>query len=129
MDVETSIFDVERSIVNTGDDIRGGDVDNGETVVSGGDALFLRDIGGLVDHNVEVFSLEQVGIFFFSFDFALKTLLQRKKGFTSKGTELICRKSLFAGLISLEILRNNRLVMSIKKKKNTNETKWKQISS
>lgn len=48
--------------MDTGDDIRGGDVD-GEPGASGGDALLLRDIGGLVDHNVEVFSLEQAGIF------------------------------------------------------------------
>lgn len=56
-------------------------MDKGEPGASGGDALLLRDIGGLVDHNVEVFSLEQAGIFRFSFpfDLALKTSFLEEK--------------------------------------------------
>lgn len=54
-------FDVVRFNMDTGD-IRDGVVDNG---VSGNDddTLLLRDIGGLEDHNLDVLSLEQAGIF------------------------------------------------------------------
>lgn len=55
-------FDVERLNVDMTGDIRSGDMDNGEPA-SGGDALLLRDIGGLEDHILEMFSLEQAGIF------------------------------------------------------------------
>lgn len=55
-------FDVVRFNMETGD-IRGGDVDNG-VPGNDGDALLLRDIGGLEDHNLEdELSLEQAGIF------------------------------------------------------------------
>lgn len=46
-------------------DFRDGDEGNGEPG-SGGDALLLRDIGGLEEHN---FSLEQAGIFVSVLDF------------------------------------------------------------
>lgn len=61
LNVVEYVVDVERFNVDTGD-IRAGDVDNGEPD-RGGDALLLRDIGGLNDHNFELFSLEQEGIF------------------------------------------------------------------
>lgn len=78
--------------MDTGDDIRDGDVENGEPGASGGDALLLRDIGGLVDHNVEVLPLEQAGIFrFFSVRFRFKDLPRKERVFTNKGAEPICR--------------------------------------
>lgn len=62
LDVDTITFDVVRFNIDTGD-IRGGDVDNG-VPGNDGDALLLRDIGGLEDHNLEdELSLEQAGIF------------------------------------------------------------------
>lgn len=61
LDVGAITFDVVRFSVDTGD-IRDGDVDNG-VPGSGGDALLLRDIGGLEDHNLDELSLEQAGIF------------------------------------------------------------------
>jgi len=61
LSVDTLTFDVVRFNKDTGD-IRDGDVDNGVSG-SGGDALLLRDIGGLEDHNLDELSLEQSGIF------------------------------------------------------------------
>lgn len=59
--VEANMFDdVDRFSMDTGD-ILGGDADNGE-LGKGGDALLLRDIGGLDDHSLVEFSLEQAGI-------------------------------------------------------------------
>jgi hypothetical protein len=60
--IDADTFDTERLNEDMTGDIRSGDMDNGEPG-SGGDALLLRDIGGLEDHSLEVFSLEQAGIF------------------------------------------------------------------
>lgn len=59
--LDTITFDAARFNMDTGD-VRGGDVDNG-VPGSDGDALLLRDIGGLEDHNLDELSLEQAGIF------------------------------------------------------------------
>lgn len=90
LDVGADTFDKERLNVDMTGDIRSGDMDNGE-LGSGGDALLLRDIGGLEDdHSLEMFSLEQAGIFV-PVRLSVLRFPCHRRAVTSHGTKLTCR--------------------------------------